>query len=67
MDNSAEQRPVYLGIEIDSTKDVDRFTVPIDKTKYPFEVFTMDFQKAEKGMQLVIRWDSVRAMLPINY
>lgn len=55
------------GLKIDSTKDVDRFTVPIDKTKYPFEVFTMDFQKAEKGMQLVIRWDSVRAMLPINY
>ncbi|MFT3825934.1 MAG: DUF2911 domain-containing protein [Chitinophagaceae bacterium] len=55
------------GLKIDSTKDIDRFKIPIEKTKLPFEVFTMDFQKAPQGMQLVIRWDSVRATLPINY
>ena len=55
------------GLKIDSSMDAFRFNIPIDKTKYPYEVFTMDFQKAAKGMQLTIRWDSVRAILPIDF
>lgn len=55
------------GLKIDSVKDSYRFTIPIAKTNYPFEVYTMEFEKADKGMQLVMEWDSIRAILPIHY
>ena len=55
------------GLKIDSTKDMYKFTVPISKTKYPFEVFSMEFEKMGKGAQLVMEWDSVQAKLPINF
>lgn len=55
------------GLKIDSTKDAFSFTVPVNKTNYPFETFTMEFEKAAKGMQLVMEWDSVQAKLPILY
>jgi len=55
------------GLKIDSTKDLYKFTVPISKTKYPFEVFSMEFEKTGKGAQLVMEWDSVQAKLPINF
>ena len=55
------------GLKIDSTKDVHKFTIPIEKTNYPFEYFTMEFQKSPPHMQLAMTWDSVKAVLPINY
>lgn len=55
------------GLKIDSTKDVFKFNIPIARTNFPFEVFTMEFAPADKGMQLVMEWDSVRAILPIKY
>lgn len=55
------------GLKIDSTKDVHKFTIPVNKTNYPFEVFTMEFEKAEKGAELIMEWDSVRAKMPFTY
>jgi hypothetical protein len=55
------------GLKIDSTKDLNKFTIPINKTKYPFEVFSMEFEKTGNGAQLVMEWDSVQAKLPINF
>ncbi len=55
------------GLKIDTTKDLYKVDVPISKTNYPFEVFTMEFQKATRGINLVMEWDSVRALLPINF
>lgn len=55
------------GLKIDSTKDAFKFNIPIAKTNFPFEIFTMGFVPADKGMQLVMEWDSVRAILPIKY
>ncbi len=55
------------GLKIDSTLDAYKVSIPIAKTNYPFEVFTMEFEKANKGMKLVMEWDSVRAILPIEY
>jgi hypothetical protein len=55
------------GLKIDSTKDLHKFTIPISKTNYPFEVFTMEFEKANAGAHLVMEWDSVQAKLPINF
>jgi len=53
------------GLKIDSTKDAYKFTVPVAKTRFPYEVFTMEFEKAAKGAQLVLEWDSAKAALPI--
>lgn len=57
------------GLKIDSTKDEYKFDIPINKTNFPFEVYTMEFQKANPGpgMQLIMEWDSVQAILPIQY
>ncbi len=55
------------GLKIDSTKDLHKFSIPISKTNYPFEVFTMEFEKADIGAQLVMEWDSVQAKLPIRF
>ena len=55
------------GLKIDSTKDVHKFNIPIAKTRFPYEAFTMEFEKADPGMQLVMGWDSVKAALPIKY
>ena len=55
------------GLKIDSTKDIYSFRVPVVKTRYPFELFTMEFSKAEKGMNLNIAWDNARVAVPIKY
>lgn len=55
------------GLKIDSTKDVYKFSIPINRTNYPFEVFTMEFEKQGKGGELIMEWDSVRAKLPFTY
>jgi hypothetical protein len=55
------------GLKIDSTKDVQRFDIPVVKSRYPLEYFTMEFEKKDTGMQLVMAWDSVKTMLPISY
>lgn len=55
------------GLKIDSTKDEYKFNIPIAKTRFPYELFTMEFEKAGKGMQLNMEWDSVKAILPITW
>lgn len=55
------------GLKIDSTKDEHKFTIPINRTNYPFEVFTMEFEKAGSGAELIMEWDSVRARMPFTF
>jgi hypothetical protein len=61
------------GLKFDSSKDVHRFTIPIQKTNVPFERFTMEFEKDPQSdknahkMLLHIAWDSLYASLPISY
>ena len=55
------------GLKIDSTKDEYKFSIPVWKTRFPYELFTMEFEKANKGMQLNMEWDSVKASLPITW
>jgi hypothetical protein len=55
------------GLKIDSTKDEYKFNVPVAKTRFPYELFTMEFEKAGKGMQLNMEWDSAKASLPITW
>jgi hypothetical protein len=52
---------------IDQTKDVARFDVPVAKTNNSLEYFTMLFQGAPVGTNLLIAWDNVEVRLPINF
>ena len=55
------------GLKIDSTKDEYKFNIPVARTRFPYELFTMEFEKADKGMQLNMEWDSLKASLPITW
>jgi hypothetical protein len=51
----------------DSTKDVVRTSVPVEKQSEIAEAFSMDFEKTKNGAQLVITWDDVLVKLPITW
>jgi hypothetical protein len=51
----------------DSSKDVLRTAVPVEKRADIAEAFSMAFQKAVKGADLLITWDDVLVKLPINW
>jgi hypothetical protein len=55
------------GLKIDSTKDEYKFNIPVVRTRFPYELFTMEFEKMDKGMQLNMEWDSLKASLPITW
>jgi hypothetical protein len=55
------------GLKIDSTQDQYKFNIPVARTRFPYELFTMEFEKASKGMQLNMEWDSLKASLPITW
>jgi hypothetical protein len=54
------------GLKIDSTKDIDRFTIPVTNNNKPIEYFTMVFEKTEAGANLLMAWDDLVAKLPIS-
>ena len=54
------------GLKIDSTKDVHTFEIPVQRMEYPYELFTMEFQKAQNMVNLVMAWDTIRASLPMQ-
>jgi DUF2911 family protein len=51
----------------DSSKDVLRTTVPVEKQATITEAFSIAFQKAAKGADMVITWDDVLVKLPIAW
>jgi len=53
------------GLKADSTKDFQRFVVPVKKIQ-PVEYFSMVFQKNGNDADLVMAWDDVEARLPIK-
>jgi hypothetical protein len=51
----------------DSSKDVMRTIVPVEKQSDIAEAFSISFQKVAKGADLVISWDDVLVKLPIGW
>ena len=49
----------------DEKKDILRTDVPVQSLTTPVEVFSMNFNKTDKGMDLFIGWDNVSVSLPI--
>jgi Protein of unknown function (DUF2911) len=55
------------GLKIDSTKDLMRFDIPVQKAPANLEYFTMVFQPVTNGANLVMAWENTEARLPINF
>jgi hypothetical protein len=55
------------GLHIDKTKDIADIDIPVIKNNVAVEYFTMQFQKATYGCNLVMAWGDVKAFLPINF
>jgi hypothetical protein len=55
------------GLKQDTTKDVGRFEIPVSTNGASLEYFTMVFEKAPEGANLVIAWADVVAKLPISF
>jgi hypothetical protein len=55
------------GLKPDPSKDAYRFNIPITQTDSRIEFFTMVFQKAGSGANLLMAWGNVEARLPINF
>jgi hypothetical protein len=55
------------GLHMDASKDVFKTDVPVIKQSPPLEDFTMIFQSAPYGADLLMMWDTVKTVLPISY
>lgn len=55
------------GLHMDATKDIFRCTIPVQEQNPPVEEFTMVFENAGNGANLVMTWDNVKAVLPISF
>jgi hypothetical protein len=51
----------------DSTKDVMRTTVPVQKQSPVIEELSMAFEKNKDGADLVIDWDDIKVDMPISW
>ncbi|HEU0111885.1 MAG TPA: DUF2911 domain-containing protein [Flavisolibacter sp.] len=57
---------IWGAFKYDQKKDVLRVDVPTQKNETITEAFTIDFQKTQKGADLLIAWDDVSIELPIT-
>ena len=55
------------GLNIDPTKDLVRIELPVQEQKPALEDFTMVFKPAYYGADLIMAWDNIKAVLPINF
>lgn len=55
------------GLHMDKTKDVAETYVPVNKTNVQAEYFTMIFQNASYGCDLVMAWGNVKVVMPISF
>jgi hypothetical protein len=55
------------GLKIDTTKDLIRTEVPVQKQNPVIEDFTIVFQPASYGADLLMAWDDVKTLLPITF
>ncbi|MGN6419067.1 MAG: DUF2911 domain-containing protein, partial [Pseudobacter sp.] len=58
---------IWGAFQYDQTKDVLRVDVTPEKTTDPAEAFTMIFEKANGGANLLVMWDAVKASIPFTF
>ena len=55
------------GLKQDPAKDEYRFQIPVQHSNTQVEFFTMVFEKATHGANLLMAWDDAVARLPIHF
>jgi Protein of unknown function (DUF2911) len=55
------------GLHMDTLKDVFRVSVPVQAQRPGLEDFTIVFEQASYGADLIMAWDNVKAVLPISF
>ncbi len=55
------------GLHIDKTKDIAEIEIPVNKSSVEVEYFTMTFQQAPGGCELVMSWGDIKTVLPISF
>lgn len=55
------------GLNLDPSKDLYRFSIPVQIKDQRVEYFSMTFQPAPAGADLVMAWDNVEARLSLQY
>jgi len=58
---------IWGAYKYDPAKDLLRTTVPVTNPTSPIEAFTMAFEKAEGGANLIMAWDDVMVSLPVKF
>ena len=54
------------GLKIDSTKDLQRFEIPVTRNNPKLEYLTLVFEKSRIGADLIIAWSDILGRLPIE-
>jgi hypothetical protein len=62
-----KETDTWGAFKYDETKDITRLDIPVMKQTDFLENFIVVFEKAAKGSNLVIAWDTMKVMLPINF
>ena len=55
------------GLQQLRSKDIASFTIPVQEKNQSLEYYTMLFEKAEQGANLLMAWDNVELRLPILF
>jgi hypothetical protein len=55
------------GLRMDSTKDFQRFIIPVTRNNPKLEYLTLVFEKTGNGADLIMSWDEFLARLPIEF
>ena len=55
------------GLHLDKTKDIFKTDIPVTIQSPSIEDFTMVFESAAYGANLLMTWDNVKVVLPISY
>ncbi len=55
------------GLHMDETKDIYKIDIPVMQQVPAVEDFTMVFTPAKYGADLIMAWDNVKAVLPIEF
>ena len=61
-----KETDVWGSFRYDSKKDVARVDVPVQLQNYISELFTVIFEKSEKGYELQFYWDNIKAAVPVS-
>jgi Protein of unknown function (DUF2911) len=55
------------GLKQDTTKDIQRFEIPVTHHNPLLQYLTLVFEKTNSGANLIMAWDEEVAKLPINF